>query len=64
MFYSVNLPSHLSIDEKALNDYIKLNKINRNFGIVMDSDKKNNDDDLNNTVKRIQQEFINNKCFV
>lgn len=44
---------HLIADEQALRDFIKLTKINRNSGIVIDSDKKKDDDKINNTKQRI-----------
>ena len=63
MFYGGRLLSHLSADEKALNDFIKLNRINRNIGIVIDSDKKEDDKDINQTKQRIANEFNENNFF-
>ena len=63
MFYGGKLLAHLSADENALNDFIKLKLINRNIGIVIDSDKKNNKDKINQTKQRILNEFGNNGSF-
>jgi AAA15 family ATPase/GTPase len=63
MFYGGKLLAHLSADENALNDFIKLKLINRNTGIVIDSDKENNADTINKTKQRILNEFGNNGYF-
>lgn len=63
MFYGGKLLAHLSIDEKALDDFIKLNKINRNVGIVIDSDKEDENDIINKTKQRIVDEFSKQNFF-
>jgi predicted ATP-dependent endonuclease of OLD family len=58
MFYGGSLRSHLSVDEEnTIEEFIRINKINRNVGIIQDSDKKNKADDINDTKKRIIKEF-------
>jgi AAA ATPase domain len=64
MFYGGKLLSHISADENAFKDFIKLNKINRNIGIVVDSDKKTSTDSINETKQRIVREFKKNRFFM
>lgn len=63
MFYGGRLLSHLTSDDKALSDFIKLNKINRNIGIVIDSDKCSETDTINATKQRIISEFEKDNYF-
>lgn len=56
MFYGGKLLSHLSTefdDSEEMTDFIKLRNLNRNTGIVIDSDKPNESNELNQTKKRI-----------
>jgi len=57
MFYGGRLLSHLSADEECVGDFIELKHLNRHMGIVIDSDKKAKDDEINDTKKRVQSEF-------
>jgi len=63
MFYGGRLLSHLTADKNALNDFINLSKINRNVGIVIDSDIKVNKNSINKTKRRIVNEFRKNNYF-
>lgn len=58
MFYGGRLLSHLSAaDSEAVEDFIKLQKLNQNMAILIDSDKKKPREHLNATKKRIIKEF-------
>ena len=63
MFYGGRLLSHLSGDCDIEDDLIKLMRINKNSFIVIDSDKRDADDDINDTKKRILDEF-GDKCWI
>jgi len=63
MFYGGRLLSHLTADEQALSDFINLTRINRNSGIVLDSDKEKENDDINDTKRRIIDEFSKNNFY-
>lgn len=56
MFYGGRLLSHLTADEDE-RGLINLLKLNRNSFVVIDSDKKDENDDINNTKRRIKIEF-------
>jgi predicted ATP-dependent endonuclease of OLD family len=64
MFYGGRLLSHLNADEEGDGDFIELRRLNRHMGIVIDSDKKNADDEINDTKKRVQEEFGKSSDFV
>lgn len=57
MFYGGKLLFHLSADDPQTNDFISLRQLNRNIVILIDSDKSKENDDINQTKKRIQSEF-------
>jgi hypothetical protein len=57
MFYGGRLLSHLSADDSEITDFISLKGLNRNLAIVMDSDKKSEDEEINDTKKRIADEI-------
>lgn len=57
MFYGGRLLSHLSASDDEVSEFIQLLNLNRNAAIIMDSDKSNVNDDINNTKKRIRDEF-------
>lgn len=60
MFYGGRLLSHLKADEYSEDEasaLIELCKINRNFSIVLDSDRKTSSDPLNATKNRIIDEL-------
>jgi len=64
MFYGGRLLSHLSANEEGVGDFIELRRLNRHMGIVIDSDKKTADDEINDTKKRVRDEFARNSDFV
>jgi predicted ATPase len=64
MFYGGNLLSHLSANEEVVGDFIELRRLNTHMGIVIDSDKKAADDEINATKKRVRDEFEKNSDFV
>ncbi len=57
MFYGGALLNHLAVDDKATDEFISLLNINRNLAILIDSDRKQPDDDLNDTKRRILREI-------
>jgi len=63
MFYGGRLLSHLSADiteaerDSETNKFIELIKLNRNIIVVIDSDRKSADDNINPTKKRIETEI-------
>lgn len=63
MFYGGRLLSHLSGDDTEISEFIVLRKMNRHVAIVIDSDKKNKQAPINNTKKRIQEEFCSKGGF-
>ena len=64
MFYGGNLLSHLSANEEGVGDFIELRRLNRHMGVVIDSDKKAADDEINDTKKRVKEEFEKGSDFV
>lgn len=63
MFYGGRLLSHLSADEEEVKDFISLRRLNRHMVIVLDSDRTNEADDLNDTKTRVVSEFTNEAGF-
>ncbi|MEN3930108.1 AAA family ATPase [Microvirga sp. W0021] len=57
MFYGGRLLSHLSANDEEINEFIDLRALNRNIAIVIDSDKPNSRQHINDTKKRIKAEF-------
>ncbi len=61
MFYGGGLIKHLSAAEEradgAIDDFIKILKLNRNCAIVMDSDREQEGGELKENAKRIQTEM-------
>lgn len=57
MFYGGGLIKHLSLDDDALEDFIKLRDLNRNSAVVIDSDKDNPRAKLKPAVQRIKAEM-------
>lgn len=72
MFYGGRLLSHLSGDgeeqdtgeEDDVEKFIQLPALNRNSLIVMDSDKEGENDEINETKKRIEKEFKKNGAYI
>ena len=63
VFYGGRLLSNTTFDDENPEDIIKLININRNSLILIDSDKLNEDHELNETKKRILNEFTTNNQF-
>jgi predicted ATP-dependent endonuclease of OLD family len=66
MFYGGRLLSHLAYtnedtNEEEIENFIQLSKLNHNSAIVIDSDKKEDSDDINKTKKRLKEDFEKNK---
>jgi hypothetical protein len=57
MFYGGRLLSHLSADDEEVTDFIQLRALNRHICIVMDSDKSGPRAQVNDTKRRLQDEF-------
>lgn len=57
MFYGGRLLSHLSADEMEVDDFVALLPINRFPAIVIDSDRRKQNDRLNETKRRVIQEI-------
>jgi len=57
MFYGGRLLSHLSADDEEIEDFISLRQLNRNLGIVIDSDKKSAQSRINDTKRRVSKEL-------
>lgn len=57
MFYGGRLLSHLRADDSEVQDFIDLRYLNQNLAIIMDSDKENGTDEINDTKQRIISEF-------
>jgi predicted ATPase len=60
MFYGGRLLSHLSgndIDDELLEDFISLRRLNRRGVILIDSDRKVSNTRINDTKKRLKEEF-------
>jgi predicted ATP-dependent endonuclease of OLD family len=60
MFYGGRLLSHLSnddVEETDVNDFISLRKLNNRSVMLIDSDKENEDSDINATKSRLRDEF-------
>ena len=69
MFYGGKLASHLSgkdMDEidGTMDDFISLRRLCRRGTIVMDSDRKEGEDEINATKKRLRDEFDNEQGHV
>ena len=63
MFYGGRLLSHLTLENGEIDDFISINKLNRNSAIIIDSDKKYAQTPINETKKRIEKEFELMNCF-
>ncbi|MBF6467020.1 AAA family ATPase [Nocardia beijingensis] len=57
MFYGGALLNHLTAEDEEVSDFIQLATINRNFAILIDSDKSSENGELNDTKKRVKSEF-------
>ncbi|MGB7334453.1 MAG: AAA family ATPase, partial [Salaquimonas sp.] len=61
MFYGGGLISHLSADDDAIEEFIKLRDINQHMAIVIDSDRDKKGAKLKPAATRLQSEFKNTK---
>ncbi|MDB5665864.1 AAA family ATPase [Cypionkella sp.] len=57
MFFGGGLISHLSADDDASQDFIKLREINKNMSVVIDSDRSADKEKLKPTVERMSIEM-------
>lgn len=58
MFYGGRLLSHLTASDTEVNDFIRLRRLNRNSAIVIDSDKSGARASINDTKRRMREEFV------
>jgi AAA domain, putative AbiEii toxin, Type IV TA system len=56
LFYGGRLLAHLSADDPAITEFIALPRINRHFGIVIDSDRAKAGAKINSTKRRVKKE--------
>ena len=61
MYYGGRLLSHYSTEQTE--DLLNILTTNRNAAIIIDSDKRNRQTSINETKKRIIQEFLDHKMF-
>jgi hypothetical protein len=67
MFYGGRLLNHLSADTDEVDNmsvFIELKRLNQNFAVVIDSDKKSEHSSINMTKQRIEQEITSPRCMV
>ena len=66
MFYGGRLLAHLTVNDTEIDEFIRLQRINRNMAIVIDSDRTKKGQPINATKRRIRTEFTNNNgyCWV
>jgi len=57
MFYGGRLLNHLSSEDPEIGDFISLRRLNRNMVVVIDSDKTSAQKHINDTKKRVRDEF-------
>jgi predicted ATP-dependent endonuclease of OLD family len=57
MFYGGRLLSHLSADDPELTEFISLRRLNRYIAIVIDSDRETSRSHINDTKRRVRDEF-------
>lgn len=60
MFYGGRLLSHLSSSDDEISEFINLRSLNRNVAIIIDSDKKATNAEINKTKQRVVEEFESN----
>jgi len=64
MFYGGRLLSHLTFDEQEIEEFIQLCKLNRHAAIVIDRDTDSAHKRINQTKKRVMENFEQNRCVV
>jgi hypothetical protein len=57
MFYGGRLLKHLTANDPAVDDFISLRRLNRHIAILIDSDKRGPRASINETKKRVRDEF-------
>ncbi|MGK7753114.1 AAA family ATPase [Roseovarius sp. C03] len=57
MFFGGGLIRHLSADDEAIDEFIKLRQLNRHIAVVMDSDKSSPSVSLKKPVERLKAEL-------
>ena len=57
MFYGGRLLNHLSARDPEVEEFISLRRLNRHIAILIDSDKANAHSRINETKRRVRQEF-------
>ena len=63
VFYGGGLIRHLSADDEAIDDFIRLRELNRNLAIIIDSDKDSAQTPLKATAQRLRTEMDNGSGF-
>lgn len=63
MFYGGRLLNHLSANDPEVDDFISLRRMNRHIAIIMDRDKSNGNDEINDTKRRLRDEFSDGNGF-
>jgi hypothetical protein len=61
MFYGGRLLAHLSASEETIDEFIELLSLNRFSSIVIDSDKRTEQSQINETKQRLVREIEGNK---
>ncbi|SIS98622.1 AAA family ATPase [Paracoccus saliphilus] len=64
MFYGGSLIRHISADDEAVDEFIKLTKMNRNFAILIDSDKRSSRSRLKPAAQRLKTELSGKNALV
>lgn len=57
MFYGGRLLSHLSANDREVEDFISLRRLNHHVVVVMDSDRRKKSDGVNATKSRVRKEI-------
>lgn len=57
MFYGGRLLAHLTADDDEVKEFISLRRLNRNIAVIIDSDKRSAQSDINATKRRVVSEF-------
>jgi hypothetical protein len=57
IFYGGSLLRHLSAQDPLVDEFVALPRVNRNFSVVMDSDRSKRGAQLNATKRRVRQEI-------
>ncbi|MCE8471717.1 AAA family ATPase, partial [Rhodovulum sulfidophilum] len=64
LFYGGGLIKHLSADDDAVEEFIRLRQLNRNLAIVIDSDKSSAQARLKPAAQRLLDEMQDSECVV